>query len=193
MLATKASFEFFKNKLAVLSFFFFAYVVVYFASKQFGFANAIKTPEGIIFLPAGVRLLACLVGRSWGAIGIIIASWMVVGPDVFENQSQDFYFTLALIHTIPVLFSIFLAQKIFKISEDLSNLKLIHLPFIDLMATFSQAFFYFSFLYLVKIVDKSNLLPWFIAQMTGNFLGGMFFMFALMLLLQINNRTAHMN
>jgi hypothetical protein len=181
--------EFVKNKLAIVSFFFFFYVLVYFASKEFGLANAIKTAGSIIYLPAGVRLLACLVGRAWGAIGIIIASYLVVGPDVFANQSKFFYFTLALIHTIPVFFSVFFAQKILKISEDLSNLKLIHLPLIDLLATFSQAFFYYYFLYLVNIVEKSDLLPRFISQMTGNFLGGMLFMFAFMFILQLSKRA----
>ncbi len=186
------SFEFVKNKLAIISFFFFFYVLTYFVSKEFGLANAIKT-NSIIFLPAGVRLLACLVGRVWGAIGIIIGSWLVVGPDVFTNQSEVFYFTLALIHTLPVFFSIFFAFKVFKISENLSYLKITQLPFIDLLATFSQAFFYYYFLYSENLVTESDLFPRFISQMTGNFLGGMIFMFSFMLVLQVCKRTDSVN
>lgn len=185
MTPMRETLNFLKEKIVVISVFFFLYVVVYAISKQFGLANAIKTAGGIVYLPAGVRLLACLVGRVWGAVGIALGSWLIVTPDVFKDQSDIFYFTLAMINTFSVFFAVLLAQRIFKISEDLSNLKFIQLPFIDLFATFSQACIYYYFLRSVGLVSESELLPKFISQVTGNFLGGMIFMFGLILFLNL--------
>jgi len=178
--------EYIKNKVATASIFFFLYIVVYFISKNLGVANAIKTSTGIIFLPAGVRLLACLVGRTWGAIGVAIATWLVVSPDIWKDQSDTFYILIALINSSSVLIGVLIVQRALHISEDLSNLNLIHLPFIDLVATFLQAISYYYFLYFLGLIEKTKMLSHIISQMTGNFIGGMLFMLGFMVLVHIN-------
>jgi hypothetical protein len=189
MLAERDLFEFARDKIALVSFFSIFYIVVYFASKEIGLANAIKTSGAIIYLPAGVRLLACLIGRFWGGLGIFVATCFVVAPNVFPNESCGFHFAIAFINTSSVLISVLITLKLFKISEDLSNLRFIHLPFIDLIATFSQAFCYYLFLYFVEHIEEAELLPKFISQMTGNFLGGMVFMLTLLLLLNLRMKN----
>lgn len=186
--------EFAKEKLLVVSIFFFLFIFTYTLSKQIGFANAFnKTASAIIFLPAGARLLACLVGRTLGAIGVGIASWLIVSIDVFPDQSQFFHLTLAILNSCSVLFSVMLAQKILGIEKSLANLKFVHLPVIDLLATFVQAFFFCLFVYSEHLVAKEDLASKFTAQMFGNFLGGMIFMLALMLLSNLRNKTKRIN
>ena len=182
--------EFAKGKIALILFFAILYATVFVASKEFGLANAIKTTGAIIYLPAGVRLIACLVGRFWGALGIFAATCFFVAPNVFPNESSSFHFAIAFINTTSVLISVLLTLKFFKISDDLANLKFTQLPFIDLIATLSQAFFYYLFLYLVNYVDASELLPKFVSQMTGNFLGCMVFMLSFLLLANLLQRKS---
>jgi hypothetical protein len=188
MLAGKELFEFAKDKTALVSFFCIFFIFVFFFAKEFGLANALKTSAGIIFLPAGVRLLACLVGREWGAFGVFLGSFFVVVPSTFPDETNAFHLAIALISTSSVYLSVVISLSFLKISNDLSNLEFIHLPFIDLIATFSQAFFFYLFLYLVNHVDASELLPRFITQMTGNFLGGMLFMLSFFVLANILKR-----
>ena len=108
--------EFAKGKIALILFFAILYATVFVASKEFGLANAIKTTGAIIYLPAGVRLLACLVGRFWGALGIFAATCFFVAPNVFPNESSSFHFAIAFINTTSVLISVLLTLKFFKIS-----------------------------------------------------------------------------
>jgi glucose-6-phosphate-specific signal transduction histidine kinase len=146
--------EFFKlakDKFAIVLFFFFFYIITYFIAKEFSLANAIKTNGAIIFLPAGVRLLACLVGRAWGAFGIFLGSFLVVVPTTFPNETNSFHLLIATASTTSVFLSVVISLSFLKISNDLSNLKFIHLPFIDLIATFSQAFFFILILYSASL------------------------------------------
>jgi hypothetical protein len=183
-------FKFARDKITLVLFFTIFFILVYLASKEVGLANTLKTSGAIIFLPAGVRLLACLVGRAWGALGILIGSFFVVVPTTFPNEASSFHFLIAFTSTYSVLVSVVLTLEFFKVSDDLSNLKFIYLPLIDLIATFSQAFFFILILYSANLIEESELLPRFITQMTGNFLGGMILMlslFALMNLLKLRN------
>lgn len=183
-----------KEKLFVISIFFFLFVITYTVSKQFGLANAFnKSANEIIFLPAGARLLACLVGSSLGAIGVGIASWLIVSSDVFPNQSQGFYLSVAILNSCSVLFSVMLAQQVLGIERSLKNLKFFHLPLIDLLATFMQALCMCLFLYSQKLVAKEDLIAKFSTQMVGNFLGGMIFMLAFMLVINLHNKTKSIN
>ena len=116
-----------------------------------------------------------------------MGAWLIVSPDVFPNQTQDFYFAIAFINSMSVFVSVFMMQRVFNIEENLSNLKFIHLPFIDLAATTCQAFFYYCFLYSANVVSEVDLIQKFLSQITGNFLGGMIFMFALILIFKFND------
>lgn len=171
--------NFILEKILIVTFFFSFYVIVYFVSKNLGIAYAIKT-VGIIYLPSGARLFACLVGRVWGAIGVGLAAWLVVSPDVWSGRSEIFYISVALINAGSVFLSILLVQKMLNISKDLSNLNLIHLPVIDLVATCSQALSLYCFLLWMHQIEESQFLSILITQVTGNFIGGMVFMLGLM-------------
>jgi integral membrane sensor domain MASE1 len=168
---TDIKFEYVKEKVFTISLFFLFYVVAYTLSKKLGVAYAIKT-IGIIYLPSGARLIACLVGRVWGAIGVGIAAWLVVSPDVWPGNSDMFYMSVAFINSCSVLFIVLLVQKILNISADLSNLKLIHLPVIDLAATFAQALCLYVFLLWQQQIEELQFLSLLITQITGNFIGG---------------------
>jgi integral membrane sensor domain MASE1 len=175
-----------KEKLLLVSFFFFLYTVVYYLGKSIGMANAIKTSAGIVYLPAGARLLACLVGRGWGALGVGIATFLVVLPDTLPDQDTSFHLAIATINSLSVLISVLLMLKTLGIKNDLSNIKFVHLPIIDFVATFVQTTAYSWFLYLNKVnISIEDLEAKFLSRWTGNFLGGMVFMIAFFALVNI--------
>jgi hypothetical protein len=91
MLVAEELFKFARDKITLVLFFTIFYILVYLASREIGLANTLKTSGAIIFLPAGVRLLACLVGRAWGALGILIGSFFVVVPTTFPNEASSFH------------------------------------------------------------------------------------------------------
>lgn len=176
-----------KEKIALVSFFFFLQIVVYFLGKTIGMANAIKTSAGIIYLPAGARLIACLVGRGWGALGVGIANFLILAPDTFPDQDTSFYLTVATINSLSVLTSALLMLKLLKINNDLSNIKFSQLPLIDLIVTFVQTAVYSWFLYSSQVyIEADDLEAKFLSRWTGNFLGGMIFMLFLFALVNIH-------
>jgi MASE1 len=140
-------------------------------------ANAIKTSAGIIYLPAGARLLACLLGRGWGALGVAIATFLIMAPETFPDQDASFHLAVATLNSLTVLSSVVLMLKALGIKDDLSNIKFVQLPLIDLVATFVQTAFYSWFLYSSKVhIGLEDLEAKFLSRWTGNFLGGMIFM-----------------
>ena len=175
-----------KEKLLLVSFFFFLYTLVYYLGKSIGMANAIKTSAGIVYLPAGARLLACLVGRGWGALGVGIATFLVVLPNALPDQDTSFHLAISTINSLSVLISVLLMLKTLGIKDDLSNIKFLHLPLIDFVATFVQTTAYSWFLYSNKVnLGIEGLEAKFLARWTGNFLGGMVFMITFFALVNI--------
>lgn len=93
----------------------------------------------LVFLPAGIKHIAILVGRYWGAIGCFFALAYVT-PEFWPTIS----FTQALIYsgisTIATLVAIHLGMQVLKIHSDLNNLRFIHLPALDLITTTTHSF-----------------------------------------------------
>ena len=92
-----------------------------------GFAPGIS----LVFIPAGVKLLAALIGGFWGIVGVVMALTLQ-GYDIWSEQSQTFILLNALINGFSTLAVVELMRRILKIDQDLSNIRFLHLPLIDL-------------------------------------------------------------
>jgi hypothetical protein len=93
----------------------------------------------LVFLPAGIKHIAILVGRFWGAIGCFLALAYVT-PEFWTDISPSQTFLYSAISTIATLIAIKVGMQVLQINNDLSNLRFIHLPVLDLITTTTHSF-----------------------------------------------------
>ncbi len=80
----------------------------------------------LLFIPAGVKLLAVLVGRWPAVIGILVVS-VYLGAGIWPDLSMRsvFYFAFVSLMTYPI--SAYLVMRWLHIQTDLSNLRYSHI------------------------------------------------------------------
>lgn len=93
----------------------------------------------LVFLPAGIKHISILIGRLWGAIGCFLALAYVT-PDFWTEISWLEIFLYSGISTATTLALILSGMRIMGINSDLSNLRFMHLPLLDLMTTTGHSF-----------------------------------------------------
>jgi hypothetical protein len=93
----------------------------------------------LVFLPAGVKHIAILIGRLSGAIGCFLALAYVT-PEFWTDISLSHTFLYSGISTAATVALVLAGMQILNIHNDLSNLRLMHLPLIDLITTTGHSF-----------------------------------------------------
>jgi uncharacterized membrane protein YwzB len=146
-----------------------------------GFAKGIS----LIYLPAGIKLVAALVGGFWGVLGVFMID-LYLGSIVWPEQSLSFYLLRALIGCFSTLMVVWYALRSLKIDNDLSNLKFIHLPIIDLLNTLVIGLAHNAFLLSWQVINIADFWVRSSAMAFGNFTGSMVVLLSLTLLLRFN-------
>jgi hypothetical protein len=93
----------------------------------------------LVFLPAGIKHISILIGRLWGAIGCFLALAYVT-PEFWVGIGIPQTLLYSGISTITTLALILVGIKILGIKNDLSNLRFMHLPLLDLITTTGHSF-----------------------------------------------------
>jgi hypothetical protein len=101
-----------------------------FFDEQFVYAAGIS----LLFLPAGVKLLAVLVGRLPAIIGLLIVS-VYLGAGIWPNQPMTtvVYFAFVSLMTYPI--AAFSMMRLLHIHQNLSNLRYHHIVTLSLVAS----------------------------------------------------------
>ncbi len=101
-----------------------------FFDEQFVYAAGIS----LLFLPAGVKLLAVLVGRLPAIIGLMVVS-VYLGAGIWPNQPMTtvVYFAFVSLMTYPI--AAFGLMRLLHIRHDLSNLRYHHIVLLSLAAS----------------------------------------------------------
>lgn len=101
-----------------------------FFDEQFVYAAGIS----LLFLPAGVKLLAVLVGRLPAIIGLLIVS-VYLGAGIWPNQPMTtvVYFAFVSLMTYPI--AAFSMMRLLHIHQNLSNLRYHHIVTLALVAS----------------------------------------------------------
>lgn len=135
-----------------------------------------------IYLPAGMRLLCLLIFGGWGAIGILLASW-VVGFTYYFPEPEHFSraFVGGIISAVAPYLVYKLAQYQFGLASSLANLTARRLLICILAYAFAGPFFYHLFFVIQGTTDK--LLISFMAMFMGDLLGTLIIVYAFKIIL----------
>jgi hypothetical protein len=110
------------------------YYVAYQVNAMFDSWVAYAQGISLIFLPAGIKHISILTGGKWGALGCLIALFFVASS-IWDTYPVSDIATFCLISIGATWLGILVAMTFLGIDDDLSNLKFIHLPLMDLITT----------------------------------------------------------
>lgn len=123
----------------------------------------------LIFLPAGIKHLAILIGGGWGALGCFLAL-LGLAREFWNDVAIGHITAYSAISTGATWLGLILGMRLLRIRRDLRNLQFIHLPMIDLITTALHGFT--TNVFFISVGMKSdNLIGNALAMMFGDFVG----------------------
>lgn len=124
----------------------------------------------VFFLPAGVKLLALLIGRLWGALGLMVANFLLSFGD-WPGTSPLVLLSMAMLWTgLPLLIVLGLA-RLLKLRTDLRGITFTQFVIIDATTASGNALVYNAYLMWLghrNITDYAGAVS---AMALGDFLG----------------------
>lgn len=172
--------------LAILTavLYYLTYRVNEYFDEWFLYAQGIN----LVFLPAGIKHLAILLGGLWGALGSFVALfilanefWLGVPPAEIALYS--------LISTGSTWAVIVLCLRTLGINRDLHNIRFVHLPLIDLFTTFFHGFTTNIF-FIIAGMKLDHFLSNALAMMVGDYIGSFIILTLLWLVVGSSKRVA---
>ena len=138
----------------------------------------------LLFLPAGIKHVSILLAGRWGALGSFIGLLFMV-PNFWPHLGLGLAVPYAAISTLATWVGIAAGLHWLGVDRNLKNLKLIHLPLIDLLTTALHALVTNGFFVVsgLKKIDEWGVNT--LAMMFGDFLGSLSMMLVLFLVLKI--------
>ena len=171
------------DHLKTLVVFGLAYWASFEISKDLHLINDFAKGISLVYLPAGVKMVAALVGGFWGVLGTVLAL-MVLAHQNWADQPLVFMVLTACISGFSTLLAVHVMKKLLKIEDDLSNLKFIHVPVIDLVNTVFHSLV-LNGLWVWFSVDPLSDFLWHAAAMSlGDFVGSMILLLGLTVFLK---------
>ena len=177
--------RYFTNKLFISAFFGFTYFFAYDLSVNFDLVHSFAPGISLIFIPAGVKLVAALVSGFWGVLGTVVAL-SYAAPEFWPDQPMWFYPLYGAVSGFTTLFAVGLMKRLLHIQDDLSNLRLLQLPVIDLFSTLCHGFVVNVFFILCGLSTGPNLLMRATGMAVGDFVGGMILLVGLAIVLKLS-------
>ncbi len=159
-------------KLSVSALFGALYYVVFELSTWLHFFNDYAAGISLVYLPAGIKLVAALVSGFWGVFGTVVALAYVT-PEFWPNQPFWFYVSYPALSGFSTLAVVALMKRVLGIDEDIRNLRFIHIPIIDLCATLVHGMLVNGFFALNQVQMDKDFLTRALAMSVGDFLGSL--------------------
>ena len=126
----------------------------------------------LVFLPAGIKLVAALVSGFWGVLGTVVAL-AYVAPDIWADQPLWFYIAYPAFGGFSSLAVALAMKHALGIGNNLHNLRLLHIPLIDLCATLVHGVVLNGFFVLVRIELAEDFWTRVFAMSVGDFFGSL--------------------
>ena len=134
--------------------------------EQFVYSAGIS----LLFLPAGVKLLAVLIGRLPAIVGLLVVG-IYLGTGIWPDRSMTsvIYFAMVSLMTYPI--AAFGLMRLLHIRHDLSNIRYHHIVLLSLAASVLNGIVH-NLLYITQGVTASEELWQKSAAMAlGDFMG----------------------
>jgi hypothetical protein len=122
------------EKLLICALFGGLYLLLFRLSSTLNLVDSYAPGISLVFLPAGVKLVAALTSGAWGVLGTVLALAFVT-PEFWPNEPAWFYVLYPSLSGFSTLAMVVLMKRLLHIHDDLHGLRLLHVPVIDLFST----------------------------------------------------------
>ena len=147
------------------SFFYLSYRI----NEQIGSWAVYTQGISLIFLPAGIKHLSILLAGGWGALGCFAALFLLANE--FWHGIHPFIILLyCFFSTSATWLGVWMSLKILGISNDLANLKFIHLPQMDFIAATVHAVV-INIFFIVTSMKSTHAFSNYFAMLLGDYIG----------------------
>lgn len=173
------------SKLPPIFIFTVLYLLFFELTIHIGWESETYAGVYLLYFPAGIRLIASLVSGFWGTVGIAITT-ISISQYLWPDHPTWFYVVYGLLGAFSTLIAVNAMKRILKIDSLLTNLKLLHLPCVDLGATLFHALVLNVFLMVCGKFPDSDTVSRTLAMTVGDFNGGIVILLGLALFLKVN-------
>ena len=160
------------EKLLVCILFGALYLGVFEISSTLDMVDSYAPGISLVFLPAGIKLVAALVSGFWGVFGTVLALAYVT-PEFWPQQPMWFYVVYPALSGFSTLGVVILMKQLLGIDNDIQNLRFIHIPLIDLCATLVHGAIVNGFFALIHLEMDKDFLNRAFAMSVGDFFGSL--------------------
>ena len=123
----------------------------------------------LIFLPAGVKHLAILLARGWGALGCGLALFWL-SFEFWQEASLPQLLGYTMVSTLASWLGVMLGLRLLQVQGNLANLRFWHLPVMDLVTTGVHAMLVNAF-FMMAAMKSEHWLENVLAMMLGDYIG----------------------
>lgn len=140
----------------------------------------------LIFLPAGIKHIAILLARGWGALGCLVALFLMASESwVAEPATKVLGYSVVSI--LATWLGITIGMRLLRVDKDLSNLRWMHLPVMDLITTALHGSVV-NFYFIASGMKADHLIDNALAMMFGDFVGSFIILMCMLLGLKVIGR-----
>lgn len=138
----------------------------------------------LVFLPAGIKLIAALVSGFWGVLGTVVAL-ALVSPEFWPDQPLWFYVVYPSLSGFSTLAVVAMMKRLLGIDNDIRNLRFIYIPIIDLCATLVHGAVVNGFFALKHLEVDQDFFTRAFAMSVGDFLGSLILLLSFAMLAKL--------
>lgn len=165
-----------------------AYFLAYRVNELFDGIALFAQGINLIFLPAGIKHLAILLAGAWGALGCLVALF-VLAQEFWQGAPTQSIALYSLVSTCATWLGIVLSLRLMGIDKDLRQLKFMHLPGMDLITTALHGFLTNAY-FMLAGMKSERWIENALAMMVGDFVGSFIILMMLWLGLSIVRKNA---
>lgn len=164
--------------LAIL--FGFSYLASFYLNAHVLKAQSVFSGVALFYLPAGVKLLAIMVGRYWGALGLWVANFLHTATS-WNNLILSQAFVMSILWVGTTLLVVMTWAQLTGLRTDLRNLTFKGFVWLNLLAALIHGLVFNGYLIIVAERGIEEWLSSAKAMALGDFLGSGALMLSILL------------
>lgn len=172
------------EKLLLSALFGALYLAVFELSTWLHFFQDYAAGISLVYLPAGIKLVAALVSGFWGVFGTVIALACVT-PSFWPDQPLWFYVVYPALSGFSTLAVVAVMKRVLGIDDDIRNMRFVHIPIIDLCATLVHGAAVNGFFALKHLEVDQDFFTRAFAMSVGDFLGSLILLLSFAMLAKL--------
>ncbi len=179
-----ANVKYLAEKLLLSSLFGLLYFGAFSLSSTLDLVDSYAPGISLVFLPAGIKLIAALVSGFWGVLGTVVAL-ALASPEFWPDQPLWFYVVYPSLSGFSTLVVVAVMKHLLGIDNDIRNLRFIHIPIIDLCATLVHGAVVNGFFALKHLAVDQDFFTRAFAMSVGDFLGSLILLMSFAMLAKL--------